>query len=93
MNIGNEEQKSGIDRQKISDFYKFCKNLNLDIIGLMCIPPNDENVEMYFSEMNKISKELNLKKLSMGMSSDYLNAIKNNSTHVRIGSKIFGNRI
>jgi PLP dependent protein len=93
VNIGNEEQKSGIDRQKISDFYKFCKNLNLDIIGLMCIPPNDENVEMYFSEMNKISKELNLKKLSMGMSSDYLNAIKNNSTHVRIGSKIFGNRI
>ena len=66
--------------------------MNLDIIGTMCIPPNDGNIEKYFSEMNKINQELNFKELSMGMSSDYLEAIKNNATYVRVGSKIFGNR-
>ena len=60
----------------MNDFYKFCKNLNLDIIGTMCIPPNDGNTEKYFSEMNEINKELNFKELSMGMSGDYLEAIK-----------------
>ena len=92
VNIGNEEQKSGINKEKLYDFYKFCKNLNLDIIGTMCIPPNDENTENYFSEMNKINKELNFKELSMGMSADYHQAIQNNATYIRIGSKIFGNR-
>ena len=92
VNIGNEEQKSGIIKEKLDDFYKFCKNLNLDIIGTMCIPPNDNNTEKYFSEMNNINQELNFKELSMGMSGDYLEAIKNNSTYVRVGSKIFGSR-
>ena len=92
VNIGNEDQKSGINKEKLYDFYKFCKNLNLDIIGTMCIPPNDENTENYFSEMSKINKELNFKELSMGMSGDYDQAIQNNATYIRIGSKIFGNR-
>jgi len=92
VNIGNEDQKSGINKDNLVDFYKFCKNLNLDIIGTMCIPPNDDNTEKYFSEMNKINKELNFKELSMGMSGDYQEAIKNNATYIRVGSKIFGNR-
>ena len=92
VNIGNEDQKSGINKEKLGDFYKFCKNLNLDIIGTMCIPPNNENTKNYFSEMNKINQDLNFKDLSMGMSGDYLNAVKNNATYVRIGSKIFGSR-
>ena len=92
VNIGNEDQKSGINKGNLEDFYKFCKNLNLDIIGTMCIPPNDGNVEKYFSDMNKINQELNFKELSMGMSGDYLEAIKNNATYIRVGSKIFGNR-
>jgi len=92
VNIGNEDQKSGINKERLEDFYKFCKNLNLDIIGVMCIPPNDDNTEKYFIEMNKIKQELNFKELSMGMSGDYLEAIKNNATYIRLGSKIFGNR-
>ena len=92
VNIGNEGQKSGINKEKLIDFYKFCKNLNLDIVGTMCIPPNNENTENYFSEMNGINQKLNFKDLSMGMSGDYLSAIKNNATYVRIGSKIFGKR-
>ena len=92
VNIGNEDQKSGMSKEKISNFYKFCKNLNLDIIGTMCIPPNDNNTEKYFSEMNNINQDLNFKELSMGMSGDYLEAIKNNATYVRVGSKIFGSR-
>jgi len=92
VNIGNEIQKSGIEKGKLIDFYKFCLDLNLDIIGTMCIPPNNENTEKYFSEMSDLNKELNFKDLSMGMSGDFLEAIKNNATFVRIGSKIFGNR-
>ena len=92
VNIGNEEQKSGIKKEKLDDFYKFCKNLNLDIIGTMCIPPNDNNTEKYFSEMSNINQELNFKELSMGMSGDYMEAVKNNATYIRVGSKIFGNR-
>ena len=92
VNIGNEDQKSGINKDNLVDFYKFCKNLNLDIIGTMCIPPNDGNTEKYFSEMNKINQKLNFKDLSMGMSGDYLEAIKNNATYIRVGSKIFGSR-
>ena len=92
VNIGNEEQKSGINKEQLVDFYQFCKKLDLNIIGTMCIPPNDNNVEEHFSEMNKINKELKFKELSMGMSGDYLSAIKYNATYVRVGSKIFGNR-
>jgi len=92
VNIGNEDQKSGINKDNLMDFYKFCKNLNLDIIGTMCIPPNDGNTEQHFSEMNKINHELNFKELSMGMSGDYLSAIRYNATYVRVGSKIFGSR-
>ena len=92
VNIGNEEQKSGIKKEKLDDFYKFCKNLSLDIIGTMCIPPNDNNTEKYFSEMSNINQELNFKELSMGMSGDYMEAVKNNATYIRVGSKIFGNR-
>ena len=92
VNIGNEEQKSGINKSQLNDFYDFCKKLDLDIIGTMCIPPNDDSVEEYFSEMNKLNKELSFKELSMGMSGDYLEAIKYNATYLRVGSKIFGNR-
>ena len=92
VNIGKEDQKSGINKEMLFDFYKFCKNLNLDVIGTMCIPPNDKNTENYFAEMSKINKELNFQNLSMGMSGDYLDAVKNNTTYVRIGSKIFGDR-
>ena len=92
VNIGNEDQKSGISKERLGDFYRFCKNLNLDIIGTMCIPPNDGNTKKYFSEMNKINQELNFKELSMGMSGDYLEAITNSATYVRVGSKIFGSR-
>ena len=92
VNIGNEDQKSGINKERLVNFYNFCKDLNLDIIGTMCIPPNDDNTENYFSEMNKINQELKFNELSMGMSGDYLEAIKNNATYVRVGSKIFGSR-
>ena len=92
VNIGNEEQKSGINQHNLKDFYKFCKNLNLDIIGTMCIPPNDGNTEKYFSMMDEINQTLNFKELSMGMSGDYLQAIENNATFIRVGSKIFGSR-
>ena len=92
VNIGNESQKSGISKEKLEEFYKFCINLNLNIIGRMCIPPNDEKAENYFSLMNRVNEKLNLDDLSMGMSGDYLEAIKNNATYVRIGSKIFGSR-
>ena len=92
VNIGNEDQKSGINKERLGDFYKFCKNLNLDIIGTMCIPPNDNNTEKYFFEMSEINQKLNFKELSMGMSGDYVEAIENNATYIRVGSKIFGAR-
>ena len=94
VNIGNENQKNGIAKDQIADFYKKCVNeFDLDIIGLMCIPPVDGNMKMYFSEMNTLNKNLGLKQLSMGMSSDYPKAIDCGATFVRIGSKIFGNRL
>ena len=92
VNMGNEEQKSGVDKKYLNEFYNFCKNLNLDIIGTMCIPPNDGNTKKYFFEMYNINKELNFKELSMGMSEDYSEAIRFNATFIRVGSKIFGNR-
>ena len=92
VNIGNEDQKSGIPITETLDFYNYCKKINLNIVGLMCIPPNNEDSKKYFKKMNELNNELNLKEISMGMSSDYLNAIKFGSTFVRIGSSIFGNR-
>ncbi len=93
VNIGNENQKSGISKNEIQDFLNQCVNhLDLDIIGLMCLPPNDNKSELYFADMKKLLIENKLNELSMGMSSDYLEALNFNSTFLRIGSKIFGNR-
>ena len=93
VNIGNETQKSGINISQLSDFYFFCKKISLNIIGLMCIPPNDSNSKKYFIELSKLSKLLKLDQISMGMSSDFLEATQCGSTFVRIGSKIFGDRV
>ena len=92
VNIGNESQKNGIHIKKLEEFHNFCKQLNLNVVGIMCIPPIDEDPEKSFLRMNYLKKKLNLEELSMGMSSDYLYAIKYNSTFVRIGSSIFGPR-
>ena len=92
INIGNEEQKSGVKIEQVSNLCNLCKELNLNIVGLMCIPPKEDNSQNYFLEMNKINKGLNLTGLSMGMSEDYLEAAQNNATFLRIGSKIFGQR-
>ena len=94
INIGNEEQKSGINYSEIQDFYKTCvDDLNLDIIGLMCLPPKNNNSSEYFLKMQALAKDINIIDLSMGMSNDYLNAAQNGATYVRIGSKIFGKRV
>ena len=94
INIGNENQKSGIKQNEIKEFLNECKkNLGLNIIGLMCIPPNDEKSDDYFSQMLRIKKDNDIDELSMGMSNDYMSAIKFGSTMIRIGSKIFGNRV
>ena len=92
VNIGDENQKSGINKHDLKNFYNYCNELNLDIIGLMCIPPVDVKTDIFFKEMNFLKNDLALPDLSMGMSSDYLDATKNFSTYVRIGSKIFGKR-
>jgi len=92
INIGDEKQKSGIMKNNIKEFYNYCKSLDLDIIGTMCLPPFNEDPEEYFAEMKILNENLKLKELSMGMSSDYLNAIKYNSSYLRIGSNIFGQR-
>ena len=92
VNIGREDQKSGIGVNDLETFYNYCLDLNLNVIGLMCIPPFDHNPEEYFSEMQSLNEKLNLPELSMGMSSDYLKAIEFSSTFVRIGSSIFGKR-
>ena len=92
VNIGDEQQKSGINKSLVSDLYKYCKSLNLNVVGLMCIPPLEKPSDIYFKEMSILNQDLNLNELSMGMSSDYLNAIKNSATYVRIGSDIFGAR-
>ena len=92
VNIGNEDQKSGINISQVSQLASYCKELGLDLIGLMCIPPINLNPESYFEEMNKLNKDLGFTELSMGMSSDYLTAVKYLSTYVRVGSSIFGPR-
>ncbi len=93
INIGNENQKSGIMIGEVNNFYKLCvEDFNLDVIGLMCLPPLNLDPSICFENMKQIAEKLHLKELSMGMSSDYLKALKYNSTYVRIGSKIFGER-
>ena len=92
VNIGNENQKFGVDKLLVPELCNYCKTLDLEVVGLMCIPPLNEPSEIFFKEMSELNKKLNFEELSMGMSSDYLNAIQNCATYVRIGSNIFGER-
>jgi len=92
VNIGEEPQKAGLKIQDIDEVVNYCKNLNLDVLGFMCIPPGKTDPTIYFKKMKELNFRYNFKELSMGMSSDYLLASKYNSTFLRIGSKIFGSR-
>ena len=92
VNIGNENQKSGINKEDLNQLVSCCKEIDLDLIGLMCIPPVNADPRPYFEEMNKLNRSLGFTELSMGMSSDFLLATKYLSTYVRIGSRIFGER-
>ena len=92
VNIGNEDQKSGVSPNKLKSFYKYCLDKDLDVIGTMCLPPISEDPEKYFMRMNYLNKDLGLNEISMGMSADYIPAIDNNATFIRVGSKIFGER-
>ena len=94
INIGNENQKSGISEDKLNDFYKKCvQDLNLNIIGLMCLPHKNDDTKNYFLKMKNLSRKIEINQLSMGMSNDYLEAATSGATFLRIGSKIFGKRI
>jgi pyridoxal phosphate enzyme (YggS family) len=92
VNIGEESQKSGINKENVKQLALYCKEIGLDVIGLMCIPPADVEPDKYFEEMQNLNKSLGFVELSMGMSSDFLLAVKNLSTFVRVGSSIFGQR-
>ena len=92
VNIGKEDQKSGINKDELNDFVYYCKKINLDVIGLMCIPPINSNSDDYFQDMKLLNNDFSFEELSMGMSSDYLVASKNLATYLRIGSSIFGQR-
>jgi len=92
VNIGKEAQKSGIKIDQIKDLINLSKQLNLNVVGLMCIPPVNEEPDKYFKEIKSLNQKYNLKEISMGMSSDYLKAVENSSTYLRIGSSIFGER-
>ncbi len=92
VNIGKENQKSGVDIDNLESLFLYCKSINLDVIGLMCIPPFGSDTKEYFEKMQNLKKILNLLDLSMGMSSDYLKALEYSSTYLRIGSSIFGER-
>ena len=92
VNIGKENQKTGIDKDRVNDLVIYCKKINLNVVGLMCIPPVDQDPTIYFKEIFLINKKLNFSDLSMGMSSDYIQATQNGSTYLRIGSSIFGKR-
>jgi len=93
VNIGNEFQKSGIQYNEVDEFYNYCtREKKMNIIGLMAIPPNDDNTEKYFKSLSELNSSLGLKELSMGMSSDYMKAINYKATYLRIGSAIFGER-
>ena len=93
INLGKESQKSGIDENDLENFYKRCVDeFNLNIIGIMCLPPFDEDPIPFFKRMQNLSESLKLKEISMGMSNDYMDALKYNASYIRVGSKIFGNR-
>lgn len=92
VNIGDEDQKSGINKKDTEKLVSYCREIGLDLVGLMCIPPVGDDVEAYFQEMKTLNKDFGLKELSMGMSSDYLIAAKHLSTFVRIGTSVFGSR-
>ena len=93
VNIGNEPQKSGIEIDSVENFYKKCvEDFKLNVVGLMCIPPFDKDSKPYFTKMRELSNNLNLRDISMGMSNDYMEAINQGSTFIRVGSKIFGAR-
>ena len=93
INIGDEKQKYGIKKNEVCNLISYCKEIDLNVMGLMCLPPADNNSSFYFNEMNLLNKSFGLSDLSMGMSSDYLEASKNSATYLRIGSSIFGERI
>ena len=93
VNIGDEVQKSGINQEEVYDLVNYCKNLNLNVIGLMCIPPQGKEPGIYFEKVSLLNKKFGFSELSMGMSSDYMKAIQYNATYLRIGSSIFGKRI
>ena len=92
INIGDEDQKSGINKSEVNQLVAYCKEIGLDLIGLMCIPPANVDPNNYFEEMNQLNKSFGFEDLSMGMSSDYLIASKHFATYVRVGSSIFGHR-
>ena len=92
VNIGDENQKSGVNKNNVNQLASYCKEIGLDLVGLMCIPPLNTDSESYFMEMNKLNKALGFSELSMGMSSDFLKAAEHSSTYIRVGSKIFGQR-
>jgi hypothetical protein len=93
INIGNENQKSGILPKDAKSFARYCtEEINLNVIGLMVIPPNDDKITEYFEKVSNLNSDLGFKELSMGMSADYLKAVKFNSTFLRIGSAILGER-
>ena len=93
INLGKETQKSGVDEDQLKSFYEKCINeLRLNIIGIMCLPPFDQDPKPFFMKMQNLSESLSLREMSMGMSNDYLEALKYKSTYIRVGSKIFGSR-
>ena len=93
VNIGNENQKSGVPYNEVDAFYNYCtKERNMNVLGLMAIPPNDNNKDKYFKNLSELNSSLALKELSIGMSSDYMNALEHKATFLRIGSLIFGER-
>ena len=92
INLGGEKQKSGIDPSDLEEFYKQCLELKLDIIGTMCIPPENQDPKSFFRDLQQLNKKINLSEISMGMTNDYLDALEFNSTYLRIGTAIFGKR-
>ena len=93
VNLGEEEQKSGVNKNELIKLISYCKTIGLNVVGLMCIPPINSSVNLYFKQMLDLNKSLCLNELSMGMSSDYLEAIDFQATYLRIGSSIFGKRV
>ena len=92
VNIGDENQKSGINKNEVGQLVSYCREIGLDLVGLMCIPPVNIDPEVHFEEMKLLNRTLGFSELSMGMSSDYLKAVKHLATYVRVGSNIFGQR-